>query len=168
MTNTLTGNWRFSAEQSKVNYRRRAQCSFRVLTIDTVHEDPRATNDERVTELENENSALRQQLKALEQAIQRRSPMRKTLLKTSISSAMSLDNTTPEQELHLGSPTKKKTAKISTGSAMSIDNAEAEIAGVRLEGLSLENRPLPKTPAKTPKPKQRKLTTRKWDLATDD
>ncbi len=103
-----------------------------MLIVDAVHEDPEPTADERVIELEDENTVLRRRVKAL------------------------------ERELHGRSPTKKTKTFIHT--PMSADHSDVENAVFKLNGMSLDDKPV----VKTPRTKQRKLTTRKWDLGMED
>jgi len=72
-----------------------------------------------------------------------------------------------ERELQSRSPTKKartktKTVTVTT-SALSLENNDVENTLFKLNGMSLEEKPV----ATTPRPRQRKLTTRKWDLGLE-
>ncbi|KAI9874064.1 MAG: hypothetical protein M1830_010229 [Pleopsidium flavum] len=67
-----------------------------------------------------------------------------------------------ERELQGRSPTKK--SKRFVHAAMSADHSDVENAVFKLNGMSLDDKPV----KKTPRTKQRKLTTRKWDLGMGD
>ncbi|KAI9724343.1 MAG: hypothetical protein M1812_000411 [Candelaria pacifica] len=104
-----------------------------------IHEDPEPTQDERALEIEDENIQLRQKVDQLERELQGRSPTK-----------------------------KKKQITVSIHD----DYQDVENTVVKLNGLNLEEKPPmmrspQQTPAKTPGKKQRKLTTRKWDLGMD-
>lgn len=100
-----------------------------------VHQDPSPTAEERERDLEDENAALRRKVLALERELQSRSPTKKTRTKT----------------------------KPFNSSALSLENSDVENTVFQLNGMSLDEKPV----AKTPKPRQRKLTTRKWDLGLE-
>ncbi len=111
-----------------------------MLTISvTVHEDPETIPDERTSELENENAKLRRKVDQLERELQGRSPTK-----------------------------KKKQITVSIHE----DSQDVENTVIKLNGLNLEEKPPVmksphQTPSKTPGKRQRKLTTRKWDLGMD-
>ncbi|KAI9808942.1 MAG: hypothetical protein M1827_007116 [Pycnora praestabilis] len=71
-----------------------------------------------------------------------------------------------ERELRTRSPTKKQKSFALPVMATNV-NHDIENAMFKLNGMSLEAKTQELSPAKTPGKKQRKLTTRKWDLGVD-
>lgn len=72
-----------------------------------------------------------------------------------------------ERELQGRSPTKKN-KKALAENKFSLGYSDVENTVCKMDEMSLEEKAPPKTPGKTPGKKQRKLTTRKWDLAMEE
>ncbi|KAL2222521.1 kinesin-like protein [Thermoascus aurantiacus ATCC 26904] len=108
-----------------------------------IYEDPQPSADERIEELERENEELRRKIAALERELMSRSPTKKTQAKKSTVAGQgaSLDN----------GP---------IGSESNIDSVLRSMDYLKLS----DNNAAPKAPLK----KQRKMTTRKWDLGPED
>ena len=75
MTSIWTANWKsyFKAYRVRSQLLKCLNTIETRLKLQTVHEDPRGPSD-RISELENENDALRRRLEALEREMQSRSP----------------------------------------------------------------------------------------------
>lgn len=147
MMNTSIANWIFSLEAFKVG----TLLSLNRLAPDnpSVHEDP-VDYSARTTELENENTALRQKLESLERELQCRSPTKsiKSAKKPKVPS-LNLTN-----------------VRLAAGGAHRDDSLG--IAMSKLNSMNLNDpagaKFLEKRPVKTPEKMMRKLTARKWDL----
>lgn len=106
-----------------------------------VYEVPEPSSDERVEELENENEQLRRRLAALERQMNAQSPTRK--------------------------PRSKKVAPSPSSNILGRES-DIENAIQRMNKLNLADSIFaPASPTASPGKKQRKLTTRKWDLAPE-
>ncbi|KAL2008360.1 hypothetical protein VTN00DRAFT_8342 [Thermoascus crustaceus] len=108
-----------------------------------VYEDPEPSADERIEDLERENDQLRSKIAALERELNCRSPTKKPKAKkdTTASRDSSLDHGT-------------------LGRESDIDSALRSMDYLKLADANAA----PKPPVK----KQRKMTTRKWDLGPED
>lgn len=149
-----------------------------------IAEDSTATSDQRVEQLERENDSLRARIEALEREIQTRSPTKRTTRSSTqlLKAANELNKQfIPISSHHLfrdicqAKATTNATPKSSpTKSPSPFDNDNDENSqlssihqAVTKPNSSLDG--LPGMTAKTPATvkKQRKLTTRKWDLADE-
>ncbi|KAI9778295.1 MAG: hypothetical protein M1835_004972 [Candelina submexicana] len=107
---------------------------------EAIHEDdPTCIQDDRASELEDENAKLRRKVDQLERELQGRSPTKKK---------------------------KQITVSIHEG-YQDVENTVIKLNRTNLEEKPPMMRSPQQTPAKTPGKKQRKLTTRKWDLGMD-
>ncbi|RDW86847.1 kinesin family protein [Aspergillus mulundensis] len=108
-----------------------------------IHEDPQPSCDERVEELEFENDQLRSRITAL------------------------------ERELHCRSPTKKSKSKNTALESSRNANilgreSDIEVALRKMDQLKLADSMFRGPVVDSPGKKQRKMATRKWDLAPED
>ncbi|OJJ39415.1 hypothetical protein ASPWEDRAFT_25251 [Aspergillus wentii DTO 134E9] len=105
-------------------------------------EDPELSPDDRVEELEFENDQLRSKIAALERELQCRSPTKKSKSKNVLE---------PSHNSNL------------LGRESDVENALR-----RMDGIKLADSMFATTPSSSPGKKQRKMATRKWDLAPED
>lgn len=118
--------------------------SLTILTACSVYEDPKPSSDERVEDLEFENDQLRSRIAALERELNCRSPTKKSR--------------------------SKNTLEASRNSNIFGRESDIEVALKRMDQLKLADSmfsPAPQ-PASSPGKRQRKMATRKWDLAPEE
>ncbi|KAL4765406.1 kinesin family protein [Aspergillus foveolatus] len=108
-----------------------------------IHEDPQPSSDERVEELEFENDRLRSKIAALERELNCRSPSKKS---------------------------SSKNAALETSRNANILGRESdiEVALRKMDQLKLADSMFKSPTVNSPGKKQRKMATRKWDLAPED
>ncbi|GKZ98909.1 hypothetical protein AnigIFM60653_000249 [Aspergillus niger] len=109
-----------------------------------IYEDPKPSSDERVEDLEFENDQLRSRIAALERELNCRSPTKKSR--------------------------SKNTLEASRNSNIFGRESDIEVALKRMDQLKLADSmfsPAPQ-PASSPGKRQRKMATRKWDLAPEE
>ncbi|KAL4817976.1 P-loop containing nucleoside triphosphate hydrolase protein [Aspergillus spinulosporus] len=108
-----------------------------------IHEDPQPSSDERVEELEFENDQLRSKIIALERELNCRSPSKKS---------------------------NSKNAALETSRNANILGRESdiEVALRKMDQLKLADSMFKSPAVNSPGKKQRKMATRKWDLAPED
>ncbi|GKZ92920.1 hypothetical protein CBS63078_4608 [Aspergillus niger] len=109
-----------------------------------IYEDPKPSSDERVEDLEFENDQLRSKIAALERELNCRSPTKKSR--------------------------SKNTLEASRNSNIFGRESDIEVALKRMDQLKLADSmfsPAPQ-PASSPGKRQRKMATRKWDLAPEE
>ncbi|KAL4749937.1 hypothetical protein BDW72DRAFT_177093 [Aspergillus terricola var. indicus] len=108
-----------------------------------IHEDPQPSSDERVEELEFENDRLRSKIIALERELNCRSPSKKSNLQN---------------------------AALETSRNANILGRESdiEVALRKMDQLKLADSMFKSPAVNSPGKKQRKMATRKWDLAPED
>lgn len=126
---------------STVSLRSILRCGIASTNPHLVYEDPEPSTDERVEELEDENEQLRRRLAALERQMNAQSPTRKPRSK----------NLAPSRSSNI------------LGRESDIENAIQRMTKLNLTDSMFT----PASPAASPGKKQRKLTTRKWDLAPE-
>ncbi|BCS06330.1 hypothetical protein ALUC_10711A [Aspergillus luchuensis] len=109
-----------------------------------IHEDPQPSSDERVEDLEFENDQLRSKIAALERALNCRSPTKKSR--------------------------SKNTLETSRNSNILGRESDIEVALKRMDQLKLADSMFSPAPQPTCSPgkRQRKMATRKWDLAPEE
>lgn len=115
-----------------------------LTVLSPVHEDPQPSSDEQVEELEFENDQLRSKITALERELNCRSPSKKSK--------------------------SKKTALENSRNANFLGReSDIEVALRKMDHLKLADSMFKGSPtADSPGKKQRKISTRKWDLAPED
>ncbi|KAL4741200.1 P-loop containing nucleoside triphosphate hydrolase protein [Aspergillus similis] len=108
-----------------------------------IHEDPQPSSDERLEELEFENDQLRTKIIALERELNCRSPSKKS---------------------------NSKNAPLETSRNANILGRESdiEVALRKMDQLKLADSMFKSPAVNSPGKKQRKMATRKWDLAPED
>ncbi|GKZ29263.1 hypothetical protein AbraIFM66950_004069 [Aspergillus brasiliensis] len=109
-----------------------------------IYEDPKPSSDERVEDLEFENDQLRSKIAALERELNCRSPTKKSR--------------------------SKNTLETSRNSNIFGRESDIEVALKRMDQLKLADSmfsPAPQ-PVSSPGKRQRKMATRKWDLAPEE
>ncbi|PYH74789.1 kinesin family protein [Aspergillus vadensis CBS 113365] len=109
-----------------------------------IHEDPQPSSDERVEDLEFENDQLRSKIAALERELNCRSPTKKSR--------------------------SKNTLETSRNSNILGRESDIEVALKRMDQLKLADSMFSPAPQPTGSPgkRQRKMATRKWDLAPEE
>ncbi|GAD96750.1 kinesin family protein [Paecilomyces variotii No. 5] len=117
--------------------------------IRLVYEDPEPSRDEKIEELERENDGLHAKIAALERELMSRSPTQ------SPKKSKSKKNTMPNTE---NAPCRN----------LQSSDADIENALRGLDCLKLADNSAPVPATKSTAKKQRKMTTRKWDLAPED
>lgn len=117
---------------------------LKILTTSPVHEDPQPSSDERVEDLEFENDQLRSKIAALERELNCRSPTKKSR--------------------------SKNTLETSRNSNILGRESDIEVALKRMDQLKLADSMFSPAPQPTGSPgkRQRKMATRKWDLAPEE
>ncbi|KAL4921921.1 P-loop containing nucleoside triphosphate hydrolase protein [Aspergillus aurantiobrunneus] len=108
-----------------------------------IHEEPQPSSDERVEELEFENDQLRSKITSLERELNCRSPSKK-------------------------SKSKKTTLQTSRNANILGRESDIEVALRKMDQLKLADSMFNGSTADSPGKKQRKMATRKWDLAPED
>ncbi|KAL4781851.1 P-loop containing nucleoside triphosphate hydrolase protein [Aspergillus varians] len=108
-----------------------------------IHEDPQPSSDERVEELHFENDHLRSRITSLERELNCRSPSKK-------------------------SKSKNTALEPSRNANMLGRESDIEVALRKMDQLKLAGSMFKGSPADSPGKKQRKMATRKWDLAPED
>ncbi|THC95277.1 hypothetical protein EYZ11_005232 [Aspergillus tanneri] len=108
-----------------------------------IYEDPAASNDDRPEELEYENERLRSKIAALERELTSQSPTKRSQ--------------------------SKKALRSSHNSNILGRESDVEVALQRMDQLKLADSMFsPTTPSGSPGKKQRKMATRRWDLAPEE
>ncbi|KAL3438315.1 P-loop containing nucleoside triphosphate hydrolase protein [Aspergillus tetrazonus] len=108
-----------------------------------IHEDPQPSSDERVQELEFENERLRSKITALERELNCRSPSKE-------------------------SSSKKAALETSRNANILGRESDIEVALRKMDQLKLADSMFKSPAVNSPGKKQRKMATRKWDLAPED
>jgi hypothetical protein len=166
--------WRIAWEEEREKSERYLDGKIEILekgAAFAVHEDLDATRPAPIEELERENDELRARIEALERELHQRSPSKKSKLKTQ---PVLQENSNPNlstnpflaslrSSLDGGSLVAPEMGKLSL---KEVSPRKASLRGASLqvheEATSPRKVSVPKTPGTLKK--QRKLTTRKWDL----
>ncbi|KIW80611.1 hypothetical protein Z517_07227 [Fonsecaea pedrosoi CBS 271.37] len=177
------GRWRAAWEQERLRGEAYVDGKLEILEKTakiTIHED--APGDGRIEELERENENLRTKLRALEQEIQTRSPTKKSRgtttskspLKSLVLQESSNTNIATNPFLASLRASTKDRESVATLKPRQSDDG-LDICDVSPRKLSLRSSSVTRISvledsqvAAPPVKKQRKLTTRKWDLGDPD
>lgn len=166
--------WRTAWEQEKLRGEEFMDGKLEILEKTakiTIHEDPPA--DARADDLERENENLRAKVRALEQEMQTRSPTKKArtaakspvkglVLQEGGNSNIATNPFLASLRARESEATIKPKASVED---MSVDDVSPRKLSLRSSSVS---RPVSEEPAPPTVKKQRKLTTRKWDLGDPD
>ncbi len=164
--------WRMAWEEEKVRGEAFMDGKLEILEKTsqfTIHEDT-APSDARVDELERENENLRAKLRALEQEMQTRSPTKKprAAVKSPVKGLVLQEagNSNIATNPFLASLRGRGDSEVTIKAKASVE--DLSVCDVSPRKLSLRNssvtRPVSEEPPAATVKKQRKLTTRKWDL----
>lgn len=171
--------WRTAWEQEKVRGEEFIDGKLEILektTKITIHED--APGDARLEELERENETLRAKLRALEQEMQTRSPTKKSraaaskspvkglVLQETSNSNVATNPFLASLRLRDSEATIKARPSEEAIKVLDVSPRKLSLRSSSVTRAVMEEQPLPPPPP-TGK-KQRKLTTRKWDLGDPD
>lgn len=138
-TSTSTRRLRFFLEVSRVSLS--SKLKYNLVDIVLVYQDPEPSSDEGTEQLKLENEQLRGRIAALERELTGRSPTKKSRSRNVLASSCSSNTLGRESDI--------------------------EMALSRMDQLKLTDTMVSPQSGATGK-KQRKMTTRKWDLAPEE